>query len=156
MDFLALEEPMTRSHDTVYLNERKIVRLLEREVASAGGQSKWARENALDRSNLNRVLNGRIKLSAVIWQCLGVEVVYMSGDCVLTAKQVLAALRAAVDDANGPLAWTRRNRVDRKHLDCVLKGKRSLSPSILSVLGMRAALIAPRAERTISKRRVRA
>ena len=41
------------------LDDQDIVRLLRAEVARAGGQSSWARQERIDRSLLNRVLCGR-------------------------------------------------------------------------------------------------
>ena len=40
------------------LDDKDVVRLLRSEVEQAGGQSAWARRERIDRTLLNRVLNG--------------------------------------------------------------------------------------------------
>jgi DNA-binding phage protein len=41
------------------LDDKDIVRLLRSEVERAGGQSAWARREGIDRTLLNRILNGQ-------------------------------------------------------------------------------------------------
>jgi DNA-binding phage protein len=45
--------------DMRVLDDKDVVRLLRSEVERAGGQSAWARREGIDRTLLNRVLNGQ-------------------------------------------------------------------------------------------------
>ena len=48
------------------LDNKDLMRLLRLEVKQAGGQSSWARRARIDRTMLNRVLNGRKPLTKEI------------------------------------------------------------------------------------------
>jgi DNA-binding phage protein len=132
-----------RSPQIVYLNERRIVRVLQREVASVGGQAQWAKANGIHRTLLNRVLNGRQKLPVSIWTRLGIELVYVGKRKKgrFSKEQALAVLRVAVTDAKSPSAWARQKKIDRTNLIHVLSGKSPLPPSLMLKLGLRPALI---------------
>jgi DNA-binding phage protein len=58
------------------LDDKDVVRLLRSEVARAGGQSAWARRERIDRTLLNRVLNGQKPPSKEIIRALKLCNVY--------------------------------------------------------------------------------
>ena len=41
------------------LNIQDVIELLRAEIDRVGGQSEWARQTGIERSQINRVLNGR-------------------------------------------------------------------------------------------------
>jgi hypothetical protein len=58
------------------LDNKDLMRLLRLEVKQAGGQSSWARRERIDRTMLNRVLNGRKPLTKEIIRALKLCNVY--------------------------------------------------------------------------------
>ncbi len=64
---------MNRSRKEALLDERAVLRLLQAEIAKAGGQSTWARQNGVNRSNLNSVLHGRRRIAPMVLAALGLR-----------------------------------------------------------------------------------
>jgi hypothetical protein len=62
------------------LDDQDVVRLLRAEVARAGGQSSWARQEGIDRTLLNRVLCGRRQPTEHIVKALKLCNVYARTD----------------------------------------------------------------------------
>ena len=56
---------------------------------------------------------------------------------IFEEKEVLLLLRQAVELEGSQLAFSKRHRVDRTHLNFVLQGKRALSDKFLKLLGIR-------------------
>src|SRR5262249_61227604 len=104
------------------INDQDVVRLLRSQVDQAGGQSSWARRECIDRTLLNRVLNGRRPPSEQIIRALRLCNVYVAGgdaaagimtiqvcpqDCEL-AMAALSAGRGPDAGRNRPTAATPR------------------------------------------------
>ena len=62
------------------LDDEDVIRLLRVEVARAGGQSSWARQERIDRTLLNRVLCGRRQPTEHIIKALKLCNVYARAD----------------------------------------------------------------------------
>jgi DNA-binding phage protein len=62
------------------LDNKDLVRLLRSEVEKAGGQSAWARQEGIDRTLLNRVLNDQKPPSKEIIRALKLCNVYALDD----------------------------------------------------------------------------
>lgn len=60
---------------------------------------------------------------------------------VFDDNEVRQLLRAAVERAGTQVAFANRHRLDRTHLNQVLKGKSRISKSLLKCLGLRKAYI---------------
>ena len=60
------------------LEARDIRRLLRTEVAEAGGQSAWARKKGIQRSILNKVMQGKRPPTQKMIDALGLRVVFVS------------------------------------------------------------------------------
>ena len=64
----------------VLLENEDLMRLLRSEVKQAGGQSAWARREHIDRTMLNRMLNGRKPITKEIIRALKLCNVYALDD----------------------------------------------------------------------------
>ena len=126
---------------TVLLNEAELVRVLRKQVERAGGQSMWARQNKIDRTVLNKMLNGYRKIPKSVLTALSLERVYVGKKCEYREDEVLTLLQSSVRAANGPAEWARRKGISRSYLSRVLHGKNPLSPSIVSALALQAAWV---------------
>lgn len=62
------------------LEYKDLMRLLRSEVKQAGGQSAWARRQHIDRTMLNRILNGRKPITKEIIRALKLCNVYAFDD----------------------------------------------------------------------------
>jgi hypothetical protein len=59
------------------LDDREVLRLLRSEVEKAGGQAAWARREGVNRTMLNKVLNGRKLIPPSIIKALKLRTVYL-------------------------------------------------------------------------------
>jgi DNA-binding phage protein len=57
---------------------RDIRRFLRTKVAAAGGQTAWARETGLDRSDINKVMKGKRLPTNKMIDALGLRIVFVS------------------------------------------------------------------------------
>jgi hypothetical protein len=64
---------MRRSGKQTLLEERAVLRLLQTEIAKAGGQSTWAKRNGVNRSNVNSFLHGRRPIQSMVLVALGLK-----------------------------------------------------------------------------------
>ena len=55
-----------------------VIDLLRAEVRRAGGQAAWSKKTGVDRTNLNRVLNGHIAPTKTILKALKLRTVIVS------------------------------------------------------------------------------
>jgi hypothetical protein len=62
------------------LEYEDLLRLLRSEVRQAGGQSSWARREHIDRTMLNRILNGRKPINKEIIRALKLCNIYAFDD----------------------------------------------------------------------------
>jgi len=54
-------------------SEGEVLRLLRREVEKAGSQAEWARRNAINRTTLNHVMNGRKRVGPILLRVLNIR-----------------------------------------------------------------------------------
>jgi len=54
-----------------------VIRLLRSEVEQAGGQSAFAKKVGMDRSTINRILNGQRSLHPKILRALNLRIVFV-------------------------------------------------------------------------------
>jgi DNA-binding phage protein len=59
------------------LDDEAVIRLLRSEVEKAGGQSEWARRERVNRTMLNKVLNGRKLIPPSIIKALKLRTVHI-------------------------------------------------------------------------------
>jgi hypothetical protein len=60
----------------VIFEEEDIVRLLRVEIKKDGSQAAWARRLNIDRPNVNAMLSGRIPVSKIVADALGLRRTY--------------------------------------------------------------------------------
>jgi DNA invertase Pin-like site-specific DNA recombinase len=53
--------------------EAEVLQLLRREIREAGSQAEWARRNGIDRTYLNKVINGRKSAGPAILNALQIK-----------------------------------------------------------------------------------
>jgi DNA-binding phage protein len=63
-------EAMAKSE---FLVLEDVLNILRAEVATAGGQSQWARQNGVSRTILNRILSGHRNLQPKVLRALGLK-----------------------------------------------------------------------------------
>jgi DNA-binding phage protein len=129
--WLYRSEAMTKRH----LNVQDVLRLIEREVQQAGGQSAWARRTGVNRTYLNKLLQGRRQPGLQIPRALGLKKVVTCAEPV--GKDFLRLLRKAVDEAGGISAWSRQTGIDRSVTSLVINGKRAPSSPLFRALKLR-------------------
>jgi hypothetical protein len=83
------------------------------------------------------------------------ELVSIAGDLGRSARvfddnEVRQLLRAAVERAGTQVAFAKRHRLDRTHLNQVLKGKSRIGRSVLKCLGLRKTYMIDQAEKPAS------
>jgi DNA-binding phage protein len=59
-----------------FLEQEDVVALLREEVDKAGGQVAWSKKTGVDRTNLNRILNGHIPPTKAVMVALKLRLVY--------------------------------------------------------------------------------
>jgi hypothetical protein len=79
------------------------------------------------------------------------DVTAMAADLGMQARvfddnEVRQLLRAAVEREGSQVAFAKRHRLDRTHLNQVLKGKSRIGRSVLKCLGLRKAYLIDRPE----------
>jgi DNA-binding phage protein len=60
-----------------FLELKDVIHLLRSEVERAGGQSAWAKKNGMNRSVINKVLNGRDPPTKRITRALKLRMVFV-------------------------------------------------------------------------------
>jgi hypothetical protein len=60
------------------IRDDEIVRLLRAAVEREGGQTAFARRHRLDRTRINRILNGKLEVHGPIAKVLGLRKVYIA------------------------------------------------------------------------------
>jgi DNA-binding phage protein len=123
------------------LTEADIMRLLRGAIEQAGGQAEWARRTGINRTHVNRVLNGHKHLGPAIWKTLNLQRIFFQNTRSLSGDEVIQLLRAEIELAGGQAEWARIKGINRPVLNGVLKGHRSIPPSIVTALTLRTALV---------------
>jgi DNA-binding phage protein len=62
------------------LEIKDVIRLLRAEIERAGGGGPWARAAGIDRTHVNRMLNGDRPISKKVIRALKLRVVYLPSD----------------------------------------------------------------------------
>jgi hypothetical protein len=57
----------------IILDEEDVIRLLRVAIEKDGSQSAWARRRSIDRPNVNAMLSGRIPVSKIVADALGLR-----------------------------------------------------------------------------------
>jgi len=79
---------------TDFLEQEDVVALLREEVDKAGSQSAWSKKTGVDRTNLNRILNGHIPPTKAVAAALKLRLIYVQSGELSTAPP-RSARRAA-------------------------------------------------------------
>ena len=116
------------------LNGKDVVRLLRRDVERAGGQSEWARRTGIDRTTLNKVLQGSRPASSQILKALKLKEIVVCGGP--DGNNLLSLLRQAVREAGGISAWARKTSIDRTTISLVIHKKRAPNARFFRALNL--------------------
>jgi len=132
------------------LGVQDVVKLLRDEVERAGSQSQFARQKGVERSLINKVLQGERLPTSRLCRALGLEWVLVSragpSDSVaevdiVTFQEFIRALRMQINKAGGLAAWGRQFGIDRSHLSSVLHKRRAPDQRILAALNLAEVLV---------------
>lgn len=126
------------------LRAREVVRIIQEEVESAGGQAELARKAGLNRPNLNSSLSGRRPPAGDILRALSLRKVSAyekegrtRDQELLRIEAVVRILRDEVQRAGSQAEWARQNRVHLGSLNSTINGNVYPTKDILSALGLR-------------------
>jgi DNA-binding phage protein len=129
------------------LHVQDVVEMLHREIERVGSQSEWARQYGIDRTQLNRALNGRRLPPSRLCRALGLEWVIVrhpSGDAhsvIISKRHFLRMLRNEIAKAGGLTAWSRQIGTNRTYLSLVLHERKSPGEKILDALDLSRVLV---------------
>jgi DNA-binding phage protein len=70
---------------TDFLEQEDVVALLREEVDKVGGQSVWSKKTSVDRTNLNRILNGHMPPTKAVATALKLRLIYVRSGELSTA-----------------------------------------------------------------------
>jgi DNA-binding phage protein len=122
---------MTKGH----LNVQDVLRLLRRDVRGAGSQSEWARRTGIERTYLNKVLQGHKPPSPRMIKAVRLQTIVICS--APDADNLLPLLRQAVKEAGSISAWSRKTGIDRSVISCVINGKRAPSSQFFRALKLK-------------------
>src|ERR1700678_1607853 len=105
------------------LHEAEMLLLLRREVLRSGNQAEFARRNGINRSNLNRALNGEKRPGAQILKALKLKKVRP-----VSTATLLDLIQHEIHQTGSQSEWARRVGLHRVLVNQVLSGRR-LPPS---------------------------
>jgi DNA-binding phage protein len=132
------------------LNVQDVIALIRGEIDRVGGQSEWARQTGIQRSLINRVLNGRRMPPSQLCRILGLEWVIVrhiaQGACQakplpISQREFHLILRQEIKRAGSIIAWSRQVGIDRSHLSSVLHKRRPPDRNLLAALNLAQVLV---------------
>ena len=132
------------------LRIQDVVKLLRDEVERVGSQSEFARQKGVERSLINKVLQGeRVPTSRLCW-ALGLEWVLVSRAApggpaaklnIITSQKFIRMLRVQINRAGGLAAWGRQFGISRSQLSRVLHKTRTPDQRIIAALNLAEVLV---------------
>ena len=132
------------------LRVQDVVKLLRDEVERVGSQSEFARQKGVERSLINKVLQGeRVPTSRLCW-ALGLEWVLVSRAApggpaaklnIITPQKFIRMLRVQINRAGGLAAWGRQFGISRSQLSRVLHKTRTPDQRIIAALNLAEVLV---------------
>ena len=125
------------------LDPEEIVQLLRAEVKKAGSQGTWAKRAGIERTLVNKVLNGKRQPTKNIIRALGLRKALSSShhSRVLETEEVRRLLRTQVAQAGSLSAWARNIGVSRPEISKALWGKRPPNKQMMDTLGLRVVIV---------------
>jgi DNA-binding phage protein len=132
------------------LQVHDVVELLRRAIKGAGNQLQWARQTGLNRTSINRVLNGQQLPGSRLCLALGLEWVVVrcpegsqdqKRSVLVSNAQVILILNKAIKIAGGLTVWSQQTGIDRTYLSAVLHKRKSPSKNVLAALQLSEVLL---------------
>jgi DNA-binding phage protein len=141
-------------------DDDEVVHLLKAAVKRAGSQTAFAKRYGIERTDLNRILNGRKRVTASLAKILGLRKLYVDESRAMASKtedQRLAAaesgglgsfefvfddddvvqlLRTAIEHEGSQVVFAKHHGINRTQLNLVLSGKRSLGDAVAEAIGL--------------------
>jgi hypothetical protein len=121
-----------------------VVRLIQEEVKSAGGQAELARKSGLNRPNLNSTVSGKRAPTGDVLRALNLRKVFAyekegrtRDQELLWMEGVVRSLRYEVERADSQAEWARQNKVHLGSLNSTINGKLPPTKDILRALSLR-------------------
>jgi DNA-binding phage protein len=133
------------------LDSDDVLELLRLDIDRVGSQSEWARRMGIERSAINKMLNGHILPSSSICSALKLKWVIVrrgSKPVVVSNREVTMILHEKIKKAGGIASLSRSVGVDRTHLSKVLHRRKCPSEKILAILNLTEVLIRANDSRT--------
>ena len=124
------------------LDPEEIVQL-RAEVKKAGSQGTWAKRAGIERTLVNKVLNGKRQPAKNIIRALGFRKALSSThhSRILETEEVRRLLRTQVAQAGSLSAWGRNIGVSRPEISKALWGKRPPNKQMMDTLGLRVVIV---------------
>jgi len=126
------------------LRIEEVVRILQKEVKSAGGQAELARKTGVSRPNLNSAIAGRRAPTNDILRALRLRKVFAYEKATRIRNQqpirleiVVRLLREEVAESGSQAEWARQNEVHGPSLNGTVTGKKPPTRDILRALSLR-------------------
>jgi DNA-binding phage protein len=131
-------------------NVQDVIELIRGEIERVGGQSEWSRQTGIQRSLINRVLNGQRMPPSQLCRILGLEWVIVrhiaQGACqaeavLVSQREFHLILREEIERAGSIIAWSRQMGINRSHLSSVLHKRRPPDRNLLAALNLAQVLV---------------
>jgi DNA-binding phage protein len=123
------------------LEREQFVRLVGIAVEEAGSQSALTKMTGVDRTTINKVLQGKRPPSGEIVKAFGLRVVFARGGRTLKRNDILRLLRSDIARAGSQTAWAKQAGIDRPMLNKMLRGKEQISKKVLLALNVGMVLV---------------
>jgi hypothetical protein len=141
-----------------------VLELLLRDIERVGGQSEWARQAGVPRTQINRALKGRRMPPAQLCFALGLEWVVVrqiAGEdgklqpVVVEKRDFLALLEAEIEKVGSITVWCEKTGFNRTFVSQVLNKRRPASLKLIAALDLAEALVRATKSAALEGRRKR-
>lgn len=151
-------------------NDNEAIELLRAAVKADGNQLGFARRHRIQRSELNRILNGKKPVTSAVLDAVGLRKVYarQSGSTKMRRRKpsempgywmrrsqtlgtqahnvfddndALVLLKAAIERAGSQAAFARDHGIDRSYVSQILTGRSPVAQSVIKALGLRRVYV---------------
>jgi DNA-binding phage protein len=126
-----------------------VLELLLRDIERVGGQSEWARQAGVPRTQINRALKGRRMPPAQLCLALGLEWVVVrqiAGEegkpqlVVVEKRDFLSSLRGEIEKVGSITVWCEKTGFNRTYVSQVLNKRRPAGTKLVAVLNLAEVL----------------
>jgi DNA-binding transcriptional regulator YdaS (Cro superfamily) len=139
-----------------------VLELLLRDIQRVGGQSEWARQTGVPRTQINRALNGRRMPTSQLCRALELEWVivrHVEGKdgqqqpIIMEKRDLLLILNVEIEKVGSITAWCERTGFNRTYLSQVLNNIRPASSKLIGAVNLAEVLVRASKSATVKGRR---